>query len=427
MEDEKKKKRNKKKKKQQTKPAAESVTTSTDLNHVDGDTRIAQNDIVPVSDHSQAAETDAEKDKSLIDESSVEDKIKLLQEQTASCMPKEAVLEETIKQLRDENDSHLQKEAVLEETIRRLKSENEAHMQKEFSLENKMKQLLDEISTFTQKEVSFEETLRHLEQDRGSWLVMERSSKETISSLNDEITRLREQVLDLEESRSNLLVQNNSLMGTVTNLQDQIQNYERNVPLANTQDELKKNASEEELNSQIEAACTLVEKLITENAELVEKVNELCIKLNQQRTLHRVSSSDGSDSLPVATETTKVREDRFSASSTQGSLPVKPECLEEIPIHDEAIHSRSNGDNTQVEPAMVNTKSPLDETEETVPVSMNPEGDVDVEAQVVEQEEPLPITDAPLIGAPFRLVSFVARYVSGADLVENNKTLLSRY
>lgn len=28
----------------------------------------------------------------------------------------------------------------------------------------------------------------------------------------------------------------------------------------------------ENLNSQIEAACTLVEKLITENAELVEKV-----------------------------------------------------------------------------------------------------------------------------------------------------------
>lgn len=31
----------------------------------------------------------------------------------------------------------------------------------------------------------------------------------------------------------------------------------------------------EELNSQIEAACTLVEKLITENAELVEKVRRL--------------------------------------------------------------------------------------------------------------------------------------------------------
>lgn len=37
-------------------------------------------------------------------------------------------------------------------------------------------------------------------------------------------------------------------------------------------DGLIQGASEEELNSQIEAACTLVEKLITENAELVEKV-----------------------------------------------------------------------------------------------------------------------------------------------------------
>lgn len=31
-------------------------------------------------------------------------------------------------------------------------------------------------------------------------------------------------------------------------------------------------AEREELNSQIEAACALVEKLITENADLVEKV-----------------------------------------------------------------------------------------------------------------------------------------------------------
>jgi hypothetical protein len=29
----------------------------------------------------------------------------------------------------------------------------------------------------------------------------------------------------------------------------------------------------------------------------------------------------------------------------------------------------------------------------------------------------VPFTDAPIVGAPFRLISFVARYVSGADLV----------
>lgn len=32
----------------------------------------------------------------------------------------------------------------------------------------------------------------------------------------------------------------------------------------------------------------------------------------------------------------------------------------------------------------------------------------------------VPISDAPLIGAPFRFISFMARYVSGADLVSQN-------
>lgn len=37
-------------------------------------------------------------------------------------------------------------------------------------------------------------------------------------------------------------------------------------------------------------------------------------------------------------------------------------------------------------------------------------------------ENDVPITDAPLIGAPFRLISFVAKYVSGADLVEQTSS-----
>ena len=37
---------------------------------------------------------------------------------------------------------------------------------------------------------------------------------------------------------------------------------------------------------------------------------------------------------------------------------------------------------------------------------------------VPEKADPVALTDAPLIGAPFRLISFVARYVSGADLVQ---------
>ncbi|PKA65589.1 hypothetical protein AXF42_Ash020519 [Apostasia shenzhenica] len=40
----------------------------------------------------------------------------------------------------------------------------------------------------------------------------------------------------------------------------------------------------------------------------------------------------------------------------------------------------------------------------------------------IEPETAVPLSDAPLIGAPFRLLSFVARFVSGADLVNQDKT-----
>ncbi|RWW62214.1 hypothetical protein BHE74_00030674 [Ensete ventricosum] len=39
-----------------------------------------------------------------------------------------------------------------------------------------------------------------------------------------------------------------------------------------------------------------------------------------------------------------------------------------------------------------------------------------------EIAEAIPLSDAPLIGAPFRLISFMAKYVSGADLVKQNSS-----
>lgn len=45
--------------------------------------------------------------------------------------------------------------------------------------------------------------------------------------------------------------------------------------------------------------------------------------------------------------------------------------------------------------------------------------------QNVEKDE-VPLTDAPIIGAPFRFISFVAKYVSGADLVHQSSPNTSR-
>lgn len=59
-------------------------------------------------------------------------------------------------------------------------------------------------------------------------------------------------------------------------------------------------------------------------------------------------------------------------------------------------------------------------SEEIVPVPLD-----DIEIHEDDPQQPgaadeideVPFSDAPIIGAPFRLISFVARYVSGADLV----------
>lgn len=56
-----------------------------------------------------------------------------------------------------------------------------------------------------------------------------------------------------------------------------------------------------------------------------------------------------------------------------------------------------------------------------IPLDENEAQDLDLEAQASsstnEGDESVPLTDAPMTGAPFRLISFVAKYVSGADLV----------
>ncbi|XP_033143675.1 chromosome partition protein Smc isoform X24 [Brassica rapa] len=463
MDDEKKKKRNKKKKNKQnnSKRADGDAIPTEDGNH-NGDADIALINQVPDSielePSSQQIIINQADEPGVVDytspnsEAVLEETIKQLRDEIGSHLQKEAVFEETVRRLETENESHIQKEALLEERLEHLRTENEPHIEKEALLEErllhlrteneayiqkqaqleerllhlrtenetlkqneekleerhvqyktkndvlvhemsstevKMRELLDERSTFSQKEASLEKKLQQLQHDEeSSTAAAEKSSIEMISSLNNEIGTLRAQVMKLEESRSNLQEQNNSLVETVSSLQVQRENHDNNV----------KGASEEELNSQIEAACTLVEKLITENAELVEKVNELCIQLNQSQR----AFASPPESLAIEVQ--------------------KSDALEEIPIHDEMIRIDDSGD---IETALLERNL----SEETVPVSVNPNGEIDVESQVAvagEAEEVsggVPLVDAPLIGAPFRLVSFVARYVSGADLAEKKQFL----
>lgn len=63
-----------------------------------------------------------------------------------------------------------------------------------------------------------------------------------------------------------------------------------------------------------------------------------------------------------------------------------------------------------------------------IPLDDNEIQDIELQdAKNVENDaDAVPITDAPLIGAPFRLISFVANFVSGADLVNQSSSNTAR-
>ncbi|KAH9737036.1 mitochondrial ATP synthase D chain-related protein [Citrus sinensis] len=449
MEDEKKKKRNKKKKNnKQTKTTTDDVAVGADPNHlINGqkdDVRSQasepadiQNVQVDADRHqSNGAESanlaEAERQHLLQREAILEETVKHLRNERESHIQKEATLEETIQQLQRKNDLRMQKEATLEETIKQLRNQNDSHiqregglemniaklqsekefwLQKEAALEQKISQLRDESAALNMKRASLEERLKLLEADKDSWTQMESVSKETIAGLSVDITQLRMQVVELEESRNNLLQENHQLKENVSSLRSQL-----------SSDESKKlqhaTSEQKDFSTQIEAAGALIDKLITENIELVEKVNDLAVKLDRQSVAAGLSSAIGSDAVTTLTSDT---EPMSESSDNMSSLNNRLETQGVVAVKED--RNGINGVHADPPPLVLNS-SEADYSGEIVQIPLDDKEVQDLELQVVESDTDkvasVPLTDAPLIGAPFRLVSFVAKYVSGADLVNKN-------
>ncbi|XP_058002463.1 uncharacterized protein LOC110667729 isoform X4 [Hevea brasiliensis] len=447
MEDDKKKKRNKKKKNKQIKITEDDIAVDVNQNGASN----GKNDRDQVTDLAEVqngavrnGDTAANRHEHNGTEMAfLEGRIKQLKKENDSQIQKLVTLEETIKQLRNVHDLALQKETTLEGTIQQLKNENDSHMKKEAGLENEIIQLQIEKESSLQKEAglekiivqlqsekesilqeeahlkeqlqhlleektalvlkgaSLEEKIKQLESDKYSWTLTENTTKETIARMNVDITRLQMQVVELEESRNILLKENQQLMDNISGQRLHLQNVKANVTSANTSHELKKHDEREDLNSQIGAACALVDKLITENAELVEKVNELYIKLDQQSRASGHSSTIGSDLMVESRAADSILE----SSEKMSALGHKMELLEVEPAAGDAYAAEvDSGEIVQI------------------PLNDNELRDLELKEAVEndKMEEAVPLTDAPMIGAPFRLISFVAKYVSGADLVDKS-------
>ncbi|XP_057477290.1 golgin IMH1-like isoform X2 [Actinidia eriantha] len=483
MEDENKKKRNKKKKNRANK-------TTGDVSHGAGEwVNADQNHVIEENHNNQVLETaDAQNDvlKTTVDlercctngaeDASLEETIKKLQQENHMLIQKEASLEETIIKLQTQNDMHIQKEASLEETIKILQKENSTYMQKEAPLEMKLLQLQSEKDSWLQKEaplelkllqlqsekdswlqkeagfeekinklidettslslkgVSLEEKIKQLEREQVVWVQTENSINETITSLNGDNARLQTQVMELEESRNYLLQENQRLTESMSGLQSQINRITSGCmsPLG-----AMPASGSEDMNAQMETS-RLVEKLVAENEELVEKVNELCVELDLQGVTADLSPTVGSvltvgtaETFPVADPVSEF-EERKTASGERIDSPKHVKIMNEMNGGDVAIKDeRENGEYIYAKDtaAVPNSPDTID-SEEIVQIPLN-ESEVkedhpslqlnrDDPKSDVDPKNDVSLADAPLIGAPFRFVSFVARYVSGADLVNKS-------
>lgn len=383
----------------------------------------------------------------------IEEAIEKLQDENEAHILEEARLEDTIKKLRKENDTHMQKEAFLETKLLQLQSEKDSWLQKEVRFEEKINQLIDETATLSLKGVSLEEKIKQLEGEIDYWFRKENSTKETIAKLNGDNTRLQAQVMESEESRNNLLQENQRLTESMTGMKFRIQNLETASTRTSTVMTMYASGSED-MNVQTKAAQPLVENLVAKNSELIEKVNELYVELEGGVVTANRSPAVGSEQTVEIVETIHVPDpmlefiektpsgdrmdshedvinddnayskDTVCVADSMSELSERVEFPEDVSIK----HEGEDGEyNYYAEDTTVIPNSPKAiNSEEIVQIALDENEVRDPEFQTIHSDAKtdVPITDAPLIGAPFRLISFFARYVSGADLV--NKGTVNR-
>lgn len=106
-----------------------------------------------------------------------------------------------------------------------------------------------------------------------------------------------------------------------------------------------------------------------------------------------------------------------SISEASKTIPISEstQSLEELLVNDQRKHELVN----ITDELGVSNSSEIIEADEIVQIPLN-EKETDSEVAQNDEEIDVSLADAPLIGAPFRLISFFASYVSGADLVNKN-------
>ncbi|KAK1396748.1 hypothetical protein POM88_006611 [Heracleum sosnowskyi] len=166
-------------------------------------------------------------------------------------------------------------------------------------------------------------------------------------------------------------------------------------------------------------------KLLLENAELAEKLNA---ERDRPGTMAELSSADCSgpvastvkpahndEQSSVISDSTNQTAERVLSVPAAEYLAPKPDSVAGTlaKLAGEVVNNASS----ECEPLLKEKTTPVENGE--IPEEENEVSGTNLLLEDSSSDETtlVPISDAPLIGAPFRFISFMARYVSGADLV----------
>uniref|UniRef100_A0A0D9VTN7 Uncharacterized protein n=1 Tax=Leersia perrieri TaxID=77586 RepID=A0A0D9VTN7_9ORYZ len=285
-------------------------------------------------------------------------------------------LHEMIKNMEDEKSLWLQKVSTMENELEKLHNKVDHHSQNEVRLEEKINNIQNGYDVLIEKEEVLDNKVRCIEVTNDALTHEETSLKERLSGLEETNKALRVQVKVLEETSKNTAEENQRLAKSLNELASRLEVFEAKTAITEASMTKKGNELIADRSLSSSAAVSSVNNYsiindIPSNAYAINHLEEA--PLQPPETVVNDVASHG---LFDVNEDQGSKQDFDEPGTSEEILPV---ALDDIQIHEEDPH-----------PAV---------------------------ADVDEEAEEVPFSDAPIVGAPFRLISFVARYVSGADLV----------
>lgn len=277
---------------------------------------------------------------------------------------------------------------ALQEQINKLEAEKNIWSKKEGTLEERIKHLQDEVCSCAQRELSLEVKIGDLQSINAMLTLREDGLEERIKKVEEmNLSFALEEVMELKESRDSLAQVNEHLTERISALESCIQHLDMVL---------------EEIKSHQKAAEVSAKPDIL-NEEQPEKVSEIHVEPLQH--------SEIPDSEATVKHSSELQEKFLDSQITA-------KALQSLSVNG----SDDFGSLNQLQQIQL---LGLDDSRISEDVVSVPLDDIIQELQPAEAkpdiEPTVPISDAPLIGAPFRLISFVTRYVSGADLVDRPK------